>query len=94
MKRIAVLTLAVAALAACSEPKGKSCTGNADCPSNAICVEKVCQQGTPSGGSVGVVGGAGRMTAGTLTMDAQLGTPAVPAGNAGTKSLTPAENTR
>ena len=94
MRRLALLTLAAAALAGCPTPKAKSCAVNADCPADSICVQQLCQKGVPSGGSSAAVTGAARMTSGTLTMDATLGQPITPAGTAGTTKLNPAENTR
>lgn len=94
MKRILLFTLAAAALAGCPEPKAKSCSKNPDCPADAICVQGVCQKGVPSGGAAAVTGSASHMTGGTMTMDATLGQPVAPAGAAGTKTVTPAQNTR
>lgn len=94
MKRILSLTVVALALAGCPSPKAKTCSQNSECPTDAICVEGLCQKGVPSGGSAATVSGAAHMTAGTMTMDATLGQPVTPAATAGTKKITPAENTR
>lgn len=85
---------ATAALGACSPPSVAKCSQNSDCPADAICVTGVCQKGVPSGGASSLPGGSARLSAGTLTMDATLGQPVAPAGSAGTRTMTPAENTR
>ncbi len=86
---------AAAALGACSKSSdAPKCSSNADCPANSVCNSGVCQQGVPSGGSSATISGAGRLTAGSMTMDATIGQPIVPAGSAGTRSMKPAENTR
>jgi len=91
------LPLAIAAaalLAACSQPSVAKCSQNSDCPRDAICVTGICQKGVPSGGASSAVVGSATVTAGTMTMDVVVGQPATPAGAAGTKKMTPAENTR
>lgn len=94
MKRTLLLVLAAAALAACSQPDVAKCSRNDDCPANAVCVTGICQKGVPSGGAAATAGGAQRLTAGTLTMDAVVGQPVAPASSAGTVTLKPAQNTR
>ncbi len=91
------LSLAIAAaglLSACSAPSVAKCSQNSDCPRDAICVSGICQKGVPSGGAAATVGGAARLTGGTLTMEATLGQPVAPAGAGGGRSLKPAQNTR
>lgn len=91
------LLLAIAAtttIAACSQPSVAKCSQNSDCPRDAICVTGICQKGVPSGGASTSVGGAARLTSGTMTMDAVVGQPMTPSGSSGTKTLNPAENTR
>lgn len=85
---------AAAALAACSQPSVAKCSQSSDCPRDAICVTGICQKGVPSGGASALPGGSATLKAGTLTMDATLGQPIVPAGSAGTRTMAPAENTR
>jgi hypothetical protein len=92
--RILFLTLAAVAMTACSQPSVATCSQNADCPPNAICISGICQKGVPSGGSAAPVGGAARIGAGTITMDVTVGQPMAPAASAGTIKLSPAENTR
>ncbi len=94
MKWLLSVSVAALALAGCPDPKAKTCTQNTDCPTDAICVQGLCQAGVPSGGSAATVSGAAHMTSGTMTMDATLGQPITPAATAGTKKITPAENTR
>jgi hypothetical protein len=57
-------------------------------------VSGLCQKGAESGGAAGPVGGAQRLTAGTLTMDAVIGQSVTPSGTAGSVTLKPAQNTR
>ncbi len=86
---------AAAALCACSQPKVAKCSQNSDCPTDAICVSGLCQRGVPSGGTAETVSGSGHLTAGTMTMDAVIGQPVVPAGTDGAgRRLSPANNTR
>lgn len=95
MTRSLLLAIAAAsALTACSPPSAAKCSQNSDCPGDAICVTGICQKGVPSGGSATLVGASGRMTSGTRTMDVLVGQPFTPVGSAGTKTMTPAENTR
>lgn len=90
------LTVAVAAaLCACSQPKAATCAQNSDCPADAICVSGTCQAGVPSGGAASLPAGSGRMSAGTMTMDAVIGQQVLPTGTNGAgRTLAPAENTR
>jgi hypothetical protein len=84
----------VTALAACSKPNVATCSQNSDCPRDAICVTGICQKGVPSGGAANLVGGSATLKAGTLTLDATVGDPMPPTGAAGTRTLSPATNTR
>ena len=95
MRPILLMTfLMVATLAGCGSPKAKSCTTTAQCPTDSICVQGICQKGVPGGGTAGLSAGSARMTAGTKTMDVTLGQPVTPGGAAATKTLEPAENNR
>ena len=96
MTRSLSLAIVVAAglLSACSQPKAATCSQNSDCPRDAICVTGICQKGVPSGGAASSPGGSGRLTAGTVTMDAVVGQPLAPVASGGGKTMTPAENTR
>lgn len=95
MKRTLLLALAAAWAAGCaSPPDAATCSTNAQCPANAICVSGLCQKGVPSGGAAGPVGGAQRLTAGNLTLDAVVGEAVTPRGTAGNVTLKPAQNTR
>ncbi len=80
-------------LAACSQPSVAKCSRSSDCPRDAICVTGICQKGVPSGGSAAAASGAATLSSGTVTLDVQVGAFA-PQGSSGTKTLTPAENTR
>ncbi len=94
-RNLAFAIAAAAALCACSQPNVAKCTQNSDCPQDAICVSGICLKGVPSGGASATVAGATHLTAGTMTMDAVIGQPIVPAASdGGTKKMTPAENTR
>ncbi len=95
MTRSLLIAIATASsLAACSQPKVAKCSQNSDCPRDAICVTGICQKGVPSGGSAATVGGAARLSSGTVTMDAVVGQPTAPAAAAAGKTMNPAENTR
>lgn len=94
MNRLLFAVAAIATLGACSKPDVATCTTNAQCPADAICVSGICQKGVPSGGAASPVSGSARLTAGTLTMDAVIGQPIAPAGGDSTRVLAPADNTR
>jgi hypothetical protein len=97
MNRSLLAAIAAAvSLAACSQKPAATCSTNADCPKDAICVTGVCQKGVPSGGAEANVAGASRLTAsGTkITMDAVIGQPVTPAAKSGTRTMEPADNTR
>jgi hypothetical protein len=96
MRTTLVAALMTAALLGCSKApraNGSGCTQNADCAAGSYCAAGVCTP-APSGGALSAVGGAGRITAGTRTMDVVIGQPTNAAGSAGTKTMAPAENTR
>ena len=95
MRRSLLLAIVAAStLAACSQPSVAKCSQSSDCPRDAICVTGICQKGVPSGGATALPGGSATLRSGNLTMDATLGQPVAPAGTAGTRTMTPAENTR
>lgn len=95
MKTRTLLALAALALAsACSQPSVAKCAQSSDCPPDAICVAGICQKGVPSGGAAASVGGSARLSGGTFTMDAVVGQPVTAGAAAGTRTLTPAEQTR
>ncbi len=92
---LATLLLAFSWLSACSSsPKATGCTKSTDCPSNAICVQNICQIQGGSGGAQSLVSGAGRVSGGTVTMDAVVGAPTTPNAAGGTVTVRPAEVTR
>ncbi len=88
----AVIVVALG-IAGCSAPAAAKCSKDADCPPDAVCASGVCQKGIPSGGSQAMASGAGRLSGGSLTMDAVVGAPA-PSATGGAVVSTPAEMTR
>lgn len=90
----ALAALAVGWLTACSSPpKPRTCVGQSDCPAPAACIAGICQH-TASGGSRSFVPGAGRVSAGTVTMDVVIGAPTTASGGSGNVKLKSAEVSR
>jgi hypothetical protein len=87
------------ALAANAKPDGgpdqlvTACTQHSDCPADSVCnANGKCERGVPGGGSAAMVTGSGRLTGGTLKMDATVGSPTPVKGTGGTLTLQPASS--
>lgn len=92
MTRCLFLVVAALGATACAKSAPK-CSADSECSAGSVCVAGECKP-APSGGSVSIVTGAGRVTSGTRTMDVILGQPMAPAAASGNRTLSPAENTR
>jgi hypothetical protein len=96
MKRLLLLlSLLGGAVSSCSSaPSPKRCARDPECPAAAVCVSGFCVEQHASGGASSLASASGRVSAGTITMDAVVGAPVVPNAGGGAITLRPAEVSR